>query len=160
MKRVVVLMLGLVFVFCAACAKMPQRSDYVKEAVAPQMEADAENGLIYFFREWAFGGGAISYFVQEDNVNIGLLKAGSYFAHKTTPGKHTYSSETESKSSVLIDVQAGQTYYVEGGIGVGYWAGVPKLDEVTKPVFDKVKSKLEYIRLASPAEKNERKANE
>lgn len=159
MKRVVVLM--LVFVLGAACAKMPQRSDYVKEAVAPQMEADAKHGLIYFFREWAFGGSAISYFVQEDTVNIGLLKAGSYFAHKTTPGKHTYSSEIESKSSVMIDVQAGQTYYVEGGIGVGLWAGGgPMLDEVTKPVFDKVKSKLEYIRLASPVEIEEHKAKE
>ena len=144
----------------AGCAKMPQRSDYVKEDVPPTMTADAEHGLIYFFREWAFGGGGVSYFVQEDTKNIGLLKAGSYFSYKSKPGKHTYASETESKSSVTLDIQAGQTYYVEGGIGIGFWAGVPKLSEVTKPVFDKAKPDLKYIRLATPEESEAIKAKE
>jgi len=159
-RLVFLAVLGLVFALGAGCAKMPQRADYVKEAAPPTLTADADHGLIYFFREWAFGGGGMTYFVQEDTVNIGLLKAGSYFAHKATPGKHTYSGETESKDSVTLDIEAGKTYYVEGGIGMGFWAGVPKLSEVTKPVFDKARPKLEHIRLATPSETEAFKAKE
>ena len=43
-------------------------------------------------------------------------------------------------------------YYIEGGIGMGFWAGRPQLSEVTKPILDKVKPDLKYIRLATPEE--------
>ena len=142
----------ILFLISVGCAKMPLRGDYVEEKSPPQMQADAQSAAIIFFREWAFTGGGMSYFITEDTNNIGLLKAGSYFTYRATPGKHTYSAETEARSSVTLDIQPGQTYYIEGGIGMGFWAGRPQLSEVTKPVFDKVKSDLKYIRLATPEE--------
>ena len=142
----------LLFLFSVGCAKMPLRGDYVEDKSPPQIQADEQSAAIVFFREWAFTGGGMSYFITEDTNNIGLLKAGSYFAYRATPGKHTYSAETEARSSVTLDVQPGQTYYIEGGIGMGFWAGRPQLSEVTKPIFDKVKQGLKYIRLATPEE--------
>lgn len=144
--------LVLLFISIVGCAKMPLRGDYVEEKSPPQIQADGQSAAIVFFREWAFTGGGMSYFITEDTNNIGLLKAGSYFAYRATPGKHTYSAETEARSSVTLDVQPGQTYYIEGGIGMGFWAGRPQLSEVTKPIFDKVKTDLKYIRLATPEE--------
>ena len=143
---------ALLFLFSVGCAKMPLRGDYVEEKSPPQIQADEQNATIVFFREWAFTGGGMSYFITEDTNNIGLLKAGSYFAYRATPGKHTYSAETEARSSVTLDVQPGQIYYIEGGIGIGFWAGRPQLSEVTKPIFDKVKPDLKYIRLESPVD--------
>ncbi len=102
----------------------------------------------------------MSYFITEDTKTIGLLKAGSYFAFQATPGKHTYSAETEARSSVTLDVQPGQVYFIEGGIGMGFWAGRPQLAEVTKPIFDKAKPDLKYIRLATPEETLKYKENE
>nr|WP_246387943.1 DUF2846 domain-containing protein [Desulfovibrio intestinalis] len=131
---------------------MPVRGDYIEEKAPPQISVEEHTATIVFFREWAFTGGGITYFVTEDTKNIGLLKAGSYFIYKALPGKHTYSAETEARSSVTLDVQSGQIYYVEGGIGMGFWAGRPQLIEVTKPVFDKIKPELKYIRLATPEE--------
>ncbi|WP_297895132.1 DUF2846 domain-containing protein [uncultured Desulfovibrio sp.] len=144
--------LALLFISIVGCAKMPLRGDYVEEKSPPQIQTDEQSAAIVFFREWAFTGGGMSYFITEDTNNIGLLKAGSYFAYRATPGKHTYSAETEARSSVTLDVQPGQTYYIEGGIGMGFWAGRPQLSEVTKPIFDKVKTDLKYIRLATPEE--------
>ncbi|GAB1254083.1 DUF2846 domain-containing protein [Desulfovibrio falkowii] len=152
--------LAILYLLSFGCAKMPLRGDYVEEKVPPQVVADEQNAAIVFFREWAFTGGGMTYFVTEDTRNIGLLKAGSYFVYKALPGKHTYSAETEAKSSVTLDVQPGQTYYIEGGIGMGFWAGRPQLSEVTKPAFDKVKPELKYIRLATPEETAQFKAKE
>lgn len=100
---------ALLFLFSVGCAKMPLRGDYVEEKSPPQIQADEQSAAIVFFREWAFTGGGMSYFITEDTNNIGLLKAGSYFAYRAAPGKHTYSAETEARSSVTLDVQPGQT---------------------------------------------------
>ena len=142
----------MVYALAVGCVKMPLRADYVEEKVPPVITPDDQSAVVYFMREWAFGGGGVSYFIHEDMQKIGLLKAGSYFIHRAIPGKHTYSAETEARSSVTLDVKAGQTYYVEGGIGMGFWAGRPQLTEVTKSVADKLLPELKYLRLSTPDE--------
>ena len=153
MRKVILALLALaVCAVLAGCAKMPLREDYVYEQPAQTAVADAETGLIYFFRESAFTGGGISYFIIEDDTKIGLLKSGTYFVHKATQGKHTYWAETEARSAVTLDIQAGQTYYIEGGVNIGMWAGRPQLTEVTRPVADKFLPELKYIRLSTEEE--------
>ena len=148
-----------VLIIGSGCAKLPQRADYVKEP-APQMSADENHALIYFVRPSAFGGAAMSYFIHEDTTPIGVLKSGTYFMHKALPGKHTYWAETEARASVLLDVKAGETYYVEGSVGLGFWAGRPELREVTKAVVDGYMPDLEYIRLATEQESADFKRKE
>lgn len=160
MKKLLSFGSAVVLILLVGCAKMPLRGDYVEEKAPPQLQTDENMAAIYFFREWAFTGGGMSYFITEDTRTIGLLKAGSYFAFQTTPGKHTYSAETEARSSVTLDVQPGQVYFIEGGIGMGFWAGRPQLAEVTKPIFDKVRPDLKYIRLATPEEVQQFKEKE
>ncbi|MDO5538274.1 MAG: DUF2846 domain-containing protein [Desulfovibrionaceae bacterium] len=150
----------LLTVFLAGCAAMPLRGDYVKEQTAPVIVPDAQSAVIYFVRESAFTGGGISYFVCEDTVRIGLLKSGTYFIYKTTPGKHTYHAETEARAAVTLDVEAGKTYYVEGGISIGMWAGQPRLAEVTEPVARQLIPDLDYVRLATDEEREAYRAKE
>ena len=142
------------------CAKMPLRGDYVEEKIPPQISPDSEHGIVYLYRDSAFGGGAISYFIEEDTKVIGLLKSGSYFIHKTKPGKHTYSAETEARSSVTLEVQPNEEYYIEGGVSMGFWAGRPQLTEVTKPVAEKVLPNLKYLRLSTKEEAERYKQEE
>ena len=151
-KAILALLIVAACVALAGCAKMPLREDYVYEQPAQALTADDSAGLIYFYRESAFTGGGISYFIFEDDTKIGLLKSGTYFVHKPTPGKHTYLAETEARAAVTLDIQAGQTYYIEGGVGMGVWAGRPQLTEVTKPVADKLLPGLKYIRLSTGEE--------
>lgn len=152
MKKISLLCLLIAAVLLAGCAKMPLREDYVKEASAPVVTADENSGVVYFVRDSAFGGAGISYFIFEDTKKIGLLKSGTYFIHKTTPGKHTYLAETEARAAVTLDVEAGKTYYIEGNVGMGFWAGRPQLTEITEPVARQYLPELEYIRLATPEE--------
>jgi hypothetical protein len=160
MKKAIGLVLVACVVMMAGCAKMPLRADYVEEKNPQRITADANSAVVCFFRPSAFTGGGMSYFVFEDNTKIGLLKSGSYFMHRSMPGKHTYLAETEARAAVTLDVKAGETYYVEGGIGMGFWAGRPQLTEVTKPVADKELSGLKYLRLSTDEEAAQIRAKE
>jgi len=157
-KVILALMVVAVCAVMAGCAKMPLREDYVYEQPAQTLTVDDSAGLVYFYRESAFTGGGISYFIFEDDTKIGLLKSGTYFVHKAVPGKHTYLAETEARAAVTLDIHAGQTYYIEGGVGMGVWAGRPQLTEVTKPVADKLLPGLKYIRLSTAEEATQIKA--
>lgn len=152
--RKLFLLLSLICIFGAVtgCAKMPLRGDYVKETTAPVIVPDENSGVVYFVRDSAFGGGGISYFIFEDTTKIGLLKSGTYFIHRATPGKHTYLAETEARAVVTLNVEAGKTYYIEGSVGMGFWAGRPELREITEAVARQYLSDLDYVRLATPEE--------
>lgn len=158
-KLICLLALTMAVALGAGCAKMPVRGDYMQDT-PPQVVPDQESAVVYFLRESAFTGGGITYFIFEDDTKIGLLKSGSYFIHKATPGKHTYLAETESRAAVTLDIQPGQTYYIEGSVGMGFWAGRPQLTEITKPVADKLLPDLKYIRLATPEETDAYKQKE
>ncbi len=160
MRKVLVALVVLACVGLVGCAKMPTRADYVYEKSPRPVAADAETGLIYFLREDAFTGGGISYFIFEDDTKIGLLKSGTYFVHKSTPGKHTYLAETEARSLVTLEIQPGQTYYIEGGVALGMWAGRPQLTEVTHPVAEKLLPGLKYIRLSTEEEAEQMREKE
>ena len=158
-KLICLLALAMAVALGAGCAKMPVRGDYMQDT-PPQIVPDQESAVVYFLRESAFTGGGITYLIFEDDTKIGLLKSGSYFIHKATPGKHTYLAETESRAAVTLDIQPGQTYYIEGSVGMGFWAGRPQLTEITKPVADKLLPDLKYIRLATPEETDAYKQKE
>ena len=55
---------ALLFLFSVGCTKMPLRGDYVEEKTPPQVQADEQSAAIVFFREWAFTGGGMSYFMR------------------------------------------------------------------------------------------------
>ncbi len=155
MKRIVLLLVSIGLAFSlTGCATMPTRGDYVVLDAAPAIVPDAESGVVCFLRESSFMGSGISYFVQENGQNIGLLRSGSYFLHKTAPGPHTYTAETEAMASVTITVQAGKNSYVQGDIGMGFLAGRPQLTEITEQVATPLLSEgMEYTRMSSPEEK-------
>jgi hypothetical protein len=139
----------MAFLFVVAgCVRTPLRADYVYEDDPQLPVADDSSAVVYFLREWAFIGGGVRYFVFEDNRKIGLLKPGTYFVHKTTPGKHTYWGDHFTKAFVTLDLQAGQTYYISGGVDMG---GI-YLAEITSFVAEKLLPDLKYARLSTEEE--------
>ena len=161
MKKIFLAIFMLVISLLASgCAKMPQKADFIELHAAPAITADEQGGLVYFLREKAFVGGAITYFIQEDTKTIGLLRSGSYFIHKATPGTHTYWAETESKAHVTLEVKPHESYFIIGGVGMGFWAGRPTLAQVTEPVARALLPELKYTRLRTPEEQDRYKAVE
>lgn len=106
-------------------------------------EVRKDKGLVIFYREKAFKGGAIRFNLNQGQEPIGALPSGSTLQRYVYPGQHTFWSEAISKDSVTVDVVAGQTYYIKGVVQMGVLAGRPKLsivpESVAKPAIDKMK---------------------
>ncbi len=139
------LLIGFFFIsLFAGCAS-------VKYADKPAtLTPQPDKGLVYFYRETAFVGGMISYKIKETDVQIGALANGTYFAVQAAPGAHTYTASTESTESIIVSVEAGKTYYVRGGVNMGFMAGRPSLTEVTESEAKNKIPKLKYTDIGTP----------
>jgi hypothetical protein len=130
--------LGCAALLMGGCAGMTRSTEHPTPSIQP------DHGLVYFFRESSFKGGAIQYDVRDNGNVIGALQSGTYFFENATPGKHTYSAKTEAESDVTIDVAAGQTYYVQGTISMGFFAGHPHLKLADASTAQPALAKLDY----------------
>jgi hypothetical protein len=136
-------------------AKAAESTDNTTEAVteeAGDTTASAANGSIgappagkgqvVFFREKKFVGGAVGYKVREGENELGKLSNGTYFVSVVEPGAHEYTVHSEAKDILNLEVEAGETYYVTGGITMGVFAGRPNLSPSDQAAFDALAGKL------------------
>ena len=110
----------------------------------PVSNAPKDKATVYVYRQPAFSGGAVSYTVAVNGVDVSSLPSGGYFVYYANPGETEFAAKTEAKTSVTVDAKAGQTYYVKGTVGMGVFVGHPHLLEVTSDVGSQeiVKCKL------------------
>ena len=87
-------------------------------------------------------GAAIIYKVREGDKELGKLSTGRYFVSVAEPGTHVYSAHTEAKDALTLEVEAGETYYVQGTITMGFMAGHPNLAPSDQATFDGIGAKL------------------
>ncbi|KAF1716223.1 hypothetical protein CSC74_10245 [Pseudoxanthomonas yeongjuensis] len=118
-----------------------------EEAVAASTESKiasppAGKGQIVFFRDKKFVGGGVSYKVREGETELGKLSNGTYFVYIAEPGAHQYTVHSEAKDILNMEVEAGETYYVTGGITMGVFAGRPNLSPSDEVAFNALEGKL------------------
>ena len=112
-------------------------------AAAPAADAAAAGtGTVVFFREKKMMGAAISYKVRENDIELCKLGSGSFCTLQVPVGKHEYVTKTEAKDVLTMEVESGETYYVQASISMGFAAGHSNLAPSTKEVFDGMKAKL------------------
>jgi hypothetical protein len=91
-------------------------------------------GLVYIYRPSKAIGGGVSFDIhtgtKEEDHEVTTLKNGGYFPLYTPPSELTLWAKTESEASVTLDVKEGETYYVKGTVGVGFFVGRPRLEVV------------------------------
>lgn len=104
-------------------------------------------GQVVFYRKPGLVGAAIFYKVREDTRAYGTLSNGKYFVVVAEPGPHTYVVHSEAKDELTLDVEAGETYFVEGTVTIGILAGRPNLTPSTEEAFAAIAHKL---KLAKP----------
>jgi hypothetical protein len=127
----------------APTAVAPAAEVPAAEALPSGISAPPEGmGQIVFFRESKFVGGAIGYKVREGETELGKLSNGSYFVHVTTPGPHAYVVHSEAKDVLNLEVEAGETYYVVGGVSMGVFAGRPNLSPSDQGTYAAIAAKL------------------
>ena len=88
-------------------------------------------GLIYIYRPSSFKGGGVFYDVYAKDKVVTTLRNGGYFPYFADLGENEIWAKTEAKSSVTVDVKAGKTYFVKGGVRMGLLIGRPDLTLAT-----------------------------
>lgn len=114
-----------------------------KSRIAPPPEG---MGQVVFFRPKKFAGSAVRFKVREGASELGKLGSGSYFVVPTSPGTHEYTVHSEAKDVLTLEVDAGETYYVEGSINMGFMVGRPNLSPSDEAVFAAASNKLKPAR--------------
>ena len=114
-------------------------------AAAPSANAapdSRDTGSVVFFRESKFAGAAVSFKVREGETELGKLSSGTYFVAKLAPGPHEFTVHSEAKDVLNLEVEAGETYYLQGSISMGFMVGRPNLAPSDEATFNSMKAKL------------------
>ena len=100
--------LPLVLCLLSSCASVPQGSNH-----AP----NPKFATVYFYRTHYAPGGAVTFDIQDNGLDIGALPDGSYFQYRANPGDHLFTLTTESTAQQRLKLQAGATYYIKADTG-------------------------------------------
>jgi hypothetical protein len=97
-------------------------------------EVMPDKGLVVFYRPRRMTGAAITYSVDHANGTLGILTNGGVLYKYFEPGHHTFYSQVLSGDTVIIEVEAGKAYFVQGLVKLGVAVGRPnfkRVDEAT-----------------------------
>jgi hypothetical protein len=102
----------------------------------------AGKGQIVFFRPSKFTGGGVSFSIRQGNKGVAKLGNGTYFVLPIDPGVQEFTNHSEARDTLRLEVEPGETYYVQQTIGMGMMVGRPHLTPSDKASFEKLKLKL------------------
>lgn len=143
---------------CAALLTFGAAQVYAEDAKAPAAQAIATadggslgppppgKGLVVFFRPSKIIGMAISYKVREGETELGTLSNGKYVVQVADPGKHSYVVHSEAKDTLNLEIEAGETYYVEGTMSMGALVYRPNLVPSDRDSFMRLAPKLKLAK--------------
>ena len=102
--------------FLAACAA-------TGKPFARVTDIPADKGIVYVYRPNSILGAAVHYDVHagttNDEVLCDLIRGG-YCLYYAIPGEVELWGKTESKSTITVDVKAGQEHFVKGGLSMDF----------------------------------------
>ncbi len=99
----------------------------------------AGKGQIVFYCPSRFVGALVSFSVREGDTGIGKLTNGTYFVHVTDPGVKEYNISFEARDTLRMEVEEGETYYVNQAIAMGVIGARPNLTPSTEAAFQEKK---------------------
>ncbi len=105
-------------------------------AFSPVAQLPENKALVYIYRTGALGA-AVTYTVHDGNQEVVELQTGGYYPYLAEPGEREFWARTEAKASTTEQLRPGETYYLKGGIGVGFLVGHPKLAFVSREVGER-----------------------
>ena len=126
----------------------PPAATSVPVASGPVGTPPEGKGQVVFFRPNRFAGGALVFTVRENGADLGKLSSGKYFVQVSEPGIHEF--EIGRNDTVRLEVEAGQTYYLQNNISMGIVAGRAILVPADHAAFD---AALPHMHVSEPITK-------
>jgi len=138
--------LGLILPFAISASSSAWADGNSNSAAAPPLAAAApaprvgpapqDKGQIVFFRPWKYAGAAVAFSIHDGDKGVAKLSNNSYQILLTDPGTHVFTCESEAKDSLTLEIDAGETYYVEQILGMGLILYRPELMLSDQATFD------------------------
>jgi hypothetical protein len=128
---------ALIIVFVAiGSGAVPAQESSRSDATALE-----DGGTVVFFRAKRFVGAAEGFKVREGTVELGRLRNGTFFTIRATAGRHEYATRGIGKDLLRLEVESGETYYVQGSVAVGG----TNLSPSDKATFESLKPDLKDV---------------
>jgi hypothetical protein len=136
-------MFGALAVLALGATLSPARADTDKPKTPVELPAPpAGEGQVVFFRKPLFSLIPFNWIAREGKTEICEMVAGTYCVATVAPGPHTYEVHSEATNRLTLEVDAGETYYVIGGISMGLVVNHPNISPAQKAQFDALSYKL------------------
>ncbi|MDM8539832.1 hypothetical protein QUF90_01965 [Desulfococcaceae bacterium HSG9] len=137
--------IGFTLVFCILLTSCGLRKMMIGPTFQPVDTILQGHGLVYLYRPWNFFGMAVPAEIKVDETKVTTLCNETYYPLFQPVGEVTFWAKGEFKSSVTLNIEEGEEYYVYMYILPGLlYAANPRLKIVTNEVGKKdiVKCKL------------------
>ena len=108
-----------------AVAPVADEAPAVAAALNPALVAkigtpEPGKGLVVFFRASKFVGGGRAIKIHEGDTVHGKLGNGTWLAVNLDPGTHEFVAKGEVQDRNPIEIEAGETYFMQATIGLGF----------------------------------------
>lgn len=113
-------------------------------SISSQVTLAQETGKVYFLRSTGFQGSAAAFTAFIDGELACKLNNKKYSIHEVTPGEHKFTVQFAGKKSkekaepIVIDVEAGKTYYIQMVFQTGAFVNNLYCQEVTESSADTI----------------------
>jgi len=114
--------------------------------------APAGKSQVVFFRTGAYMGAATWFKIRENGAELGKLSNQSYFVAVLDPGPHAFTATTESKNTLKLELEDGETTYVRGTLQMGLILYEPNLAPVDQAMFEKHYAHLHAVKSQADSE--------
>jgi hypothetical protein len=118
---------------------------FAQQSSEPAAQADGGTGTVVFFRAKKFAGAAVGFKVRENDVELGRLRNGTYFTIHPTAGRHEYVVHAAAEDRLTLEIDPGETYYVQANVTVGALTGRPNLSPSDQATFEQIKGELKDV---------------
>lgn len=119
-------------------------------------EPTEDMALVYVFRP-ATAGAAIKTWAFADDQFLGVSRARGYYYALVPEGKHVFWAKAENTSGVEVEVKAGETYYFQTAIRMGFNKARVKMIQIDEAETAKFFDKCGYV---VPTEEGKQRAAE
>lgn len=92
----------------------------------PVPEPSADKALVFVVRPTMWGN-KIQTKLAVDGQWVGVNRGNNYFFLTLDPGEHHFCSDSENRSLLSLNLEAGKTYYLQQKIKMGLWKARNKL---------------------------------
>jgi hypothetical protein len=106
-----------------ACGQREKEVKYVADTNKkdhPTATPTSDTALIYVIRSTMMGN-KVQTKLAVDGEWKGVNRGNNYFFFTLEPGEHYFCSQAENRSILVLNVEAGKTYYLGQRIHIGAW---------------------------------------